>query len=194
MRGICNTCGGKKCQLIGRVQKGEASLQKDKSLSARDTKKLEEIYYDPETGFTGINELARKAEINPKEVSEFLHQQDVYTLHKPIKHKFQRRKVLVHSIDEQWQADLVDMREYSKVNEGYHYLLTVIDVFSKYAWGIPLEKKTGDELVAAFHKIFQMGRKYKKLQTDKGTEFYNSKVKTLLKDNDIELFSMASDY
>ena len=63
-------------------------------------------------------------------------------LHKPIKRKFQRRHVDVWNMDDSWGADLVDMREWEKQNKGYKYMLNVIDVFSKYAWSIPMKNKT----------------------------------------------------
>lgn len=162
-----------------------------KELEKEQTSQLKQVYYDPKTGYTGINELARKTKIKPDKVKAFLHQQDVYTLHKPIRKRFPRRKVFVTDIDEQWQADLVDMQEFAKFNENFKHLLTIIDCFSKYAWVIPLKHKTGEELKNAFELVF-LTRKPVKLQTDKGTEFYNSKVTKLLKDNGIELFSSES--
>ena len=59
-------------------------------------------------------------------------------LHAPARRNFPRRKVIMRGIDETWQADLVDMQKYSRVNKGYNFLLTVIDNVSKFAWGIPL--------------------------------------------------------
>ena len=69
-------------------------------------------------------------------------------LHKPIKRKFPRRSVIVFSKDEIWSADLVDMQAFSSFNKGFKYILTVIDVFSKYAWEFPIKDKS-----AAFEKI-----------------------------------------
>ena len=62
-------------------------------------------------------------------------------LHKPRRVCFQRRRVLVKGIDQIWSADLVDMSAFSKDNHGVKYLLTIIDVFSKYAWVMPLKTK-----------------------------------------------------
>ena len=64
-------------------------------------------------------------------------------VHKPITKKFPLRRVMVSGPNEIWSADLIDMREFSKDNKGYNYLLNVIDIFSKYAWSIPLKTKTG---------------------------------------------------
>ena len=59
-------------------------------------------------------------------------------LHKPVTRKFDRRKVRVNGIDEVWAADLVDMRSLSGDNQGFKYLLAVIDVFSQYGWLVPV--------------------------------------------------------
>ena len=93
-------------------------------------------------------------------------------------------------IDSQWQADLVDLQHLSWWNQGYKYLLTCIDVLSKYAWVVPLKSKTGASLVVAFESIFQKGRKPEKLQTDAGTEFKNKTFQTFLKkENDFVTYN-----
>ena len=77
-------------------------------------------------------------------------------LHKPVRKKVQKR-VMVDKIDEIWAADLVDMQKLSRDNKGYKYLLTVIDVFSKFGWIWPLKNKTGVEVESAFKNIFAEG-------------------------------------
>ena len=64
-------------------------------------------------------------------------------LHKPIRRKFEKRRVLVNGIDKIWAADLVDIQAFSKFNRCIKYLLAVIDVLSKYGYLIPLKDKTG---------------------------------------------------
>ena len=56
----------------------------------------------------------------------------------------------MNSVDDIWSADLVDMRWSSRENEGFKYLLNVIDVFSKYAWSIPIKDKTGKSITDTF--------------------------------------------
>ena len=78
----------------------------------------------------------------------------------------------VKGIDEIWSSDLVDMSAFSKDNHGVKYLLTIIDVFSKYAWVMPLKTKTGKDITKAFDYIIEgSGRKPSRLWVDKGTEF-----------------------
>ena len=67
-------------------------------------------------------------------------------LHKPMKRKFQTRRVIVNHVDEIWAADLVDMQQFSRWNKGHKYLLMVIDVFSKYGWIVPLKDKRANLL------------------------------------------------
>ena len=91
-------------------------------------------------------------------------------LHKPVRRRFKRRCVVVGGPNQQWQADLVDESRLKKTNDGTTYLLTVIDVFSKRAWCIPLKNKSAVSLVAAFATL--LGNKAPiTLQTDKYPSF-----------------------
>ena len=62
-------------------------------------------------------------------------------LNKPTINKFERKKVIVNYINEKHSTDLVDMTQYSKINKGYKYIFTNIDVFSKYAYAYPIKSK-----------------------------------------------------
>ena len=108
-----------------------------------------------------------------KEVREWLQSQNTYTLHKPTRQRFPRRQVVVYGIDHQWQADLVDLGKLASYNKRFKYLLTCIDVLSRYAWVVPLKDKTGKTLKEAFQVIYKSGRRPIRLQTNKGTEFTN---------------------
>ena len=76
-------------------------------------------------------------------------------LHKPIIRKFKKRKVYSSFRDNIWGADLADMQLISKSNKGFRFLLCVIDIYSKYAWVIPLKDKKGISIVNAFQKILK---------------------------------------
>jgi len=90
-----------------------------------------------------------------------------------------------------WQADVIEMRSYTRFNKGYHYILTVINVLSKYAWAIPLKTKSGNEMAIA--KIIRNDERCpKNLQTDMGKEFYNANVQKLFKKHDINHYSTYS--
>ena len=150
------------------------------------------MYYDPKRGYSGVNQLVKKTRYSKKKVEEFLAKQRVYTLHKPIRHRFKTRRVLVSNIDDQWQADLVDMQKLSKYNKNYNYILTVIDIFSKFAWAIPIKKKTGEEILKAFNIIFKY-RRPMKIHTDKGLEFINKPTQNLFQKLGIHWFTTENE-
>ena len=82
----------------------------------------------------------------------------------------------------------------SKFNKGFRFLLCVIDVFSKYAWVVPLKDKKGISIVNAFQKILDdSNRKPNKIWVDKGSEFYDNSFKKWLKDNDIEMYPIHNE-
>jgi hypothetical protein len=122
-------------------------------------------------------------------VEEWLDEQDTYTLHKPVRYKFPRRRVLVGGRDHQWQEDLADVSYLKKFNDGNSFLLTVIDVFSKYVWVVPIARKTQTLVAEAFRSIFEQGQKPLVLQTDQGMEFLNDTVRKLLKKEGVQFFT-----
>jgi len=85
------------------------------------------------------------------------------------------------------------MQAFSKDNNGMKYLLTVIDVFSKYGWIVPLKQKSGAAVAEAFQSIFSQGRQPEKLWTDKGKEFWNKDLKALLESRSISLYSTENE-
>src|SRR6218665_2202756 len=110
-------------------------------------------------------------------------------LYRPVVRRFPKRRVVVRGIDEIWAADLADMQALAKDNDGFKYLLTVLDTFSKYGWIVPLEDKTGKSTADGFAKILASSRrKPGKVWVDKGKEFYNKDVKKL-----VALYSTEND-
>ena len=75
-----------------------------------------------------------------------------------MRRQFKRNRDIVGGIDQQWQIYLADMQSMQKFNDGYRYLLVCIDVFSKYAWVVPLKNKTSPALVEAFKIILASGQ------------------------------------
>ena len=91
-------------------------------------------------------------------------------------------------------ADLADMKIISKFNKGIHFLLCVIDIFSKYAWVVPLKDENGTTITNAFQKILdESGRKPNKIWVDKGSKFYKRPMKSWLQDNNIETYSIQNE-
>ena len=117
-------------------------------------------------------------------------QQLAKELHKPIIRKFEKRKVHAAFKDNIWGADLADMQLLNKYNKGIRFLLCVIDIFSKYAWVVPLKDKKGVSIATEFQSTLkQSNRKPNKIWVDKDSEFYNASFKKWLRDNDIDMYS-----
>ena len=89
-------------------------------------------------------------------------------LHKPIIRKFKKRKVYSSFRDNIWGVDLADMQSLSKYNKGNKYLLCAIDLFSKYAWVVPLKDKRGITIVNAFQKDNLKGCQTNKIWVEQG--------------------------
>ena len=114
--------------------------------------------------------------------------------HKPIIRKFNKRKVYLQFKDNIWGVDLADMQSLSRKNKGIKYLLCAIDLYSKYAFVIPLKDKKGISIVNAFNKIIkQSNRKPSKIWVDQGGEFYNNVFEKWLSDNDINMYSTYNE-
>ena len=85
------------------------------------------------------------------------------------------------------------MQLISKFNKGFRFLLCVIDIFSKYAWVVPLKDKKGVSIVNVFQKILgDSNRKPNKILVNKGSEFHNNSFKKWLKD-DCEMYSIHNE-
>lgn len=145
---------------------------------------LSSLYYDPRKAgsFGGPAALykAAKAEgktISLKKIREWLKGQETYTLHRKMVHKFKRNKVQVDGIDDTWDVDLVDMIAYAKHNDGIRYVLLAIDIFSRFAWGVPLINKEATTVRKALDEIVSSGRKPRVVRSDAGKEFHNKLVK-----------------
>lgn len=164
--------------------------------------KLKDYYFNPSKpgAFSGASalhrEIGRTININLPAINEFLAQEWPYALHKPVRRKFTRRRYVTSGLNRQWQADLVEMQPLSRQNKGHRYLLTVIDIFSRYAYARALKDKTGPEVAKALASIIEKdnnGIAPNFLQTDQGKEFYNVHVQKLCNKYNMELFSVYSD-
>ena len=115
-------------------------------------------------------------------------------MHKPVIRKFNKRKVDSPFMGNAWGADLADMQLISKFNEGFRFLLCVIDIYSKYTWVPPLKDKKGITITNAFQKkLKEPNRKPKKIWLDKGSKFYNRSMKSWLEKNNIEMYTACNE-
>lgn len=158
-------------------------------------RKKKNAYVDPTApgALGGVSRYARAQGLKEPAAHQALQKELAYTLHRPPHHRFPTTPVMVFNIDQQWVVDLVEMQPYWRENWGVRYLLTVVDVLSKYAWVRPIKCKTGAEVVRAFQSIVDEGRRPQTLQTDQGKEFYNATVQRWLKQEGIRHFSTSGD-
>ncbi|KAI8493253.1 hypothetical protein Bbelb_292570 [Branchiostoma belcheri] len=168
----------------GKEQRSKPVEKKKKNADVTD-EILRNVYYDPgnPAGFGGVGRLHQavgsKHGITRQQVKDWLRPQDTYTLHTPIRRRFKSGRVVISGLNPQWQADLADLSSLAKHNDGYRYILTCIDVLSKFAWAVPIKDKKGLTLVEAFQSILDEGRKPWRCR----------RIKTLLKNEDIEFFT-----
>ena len=112
-------------------------------------------------------------------------------LNKPTINKFERKKIIVNHIDEIHSTDLVDMTQYSKMNKGYKYIFTNIDVFSKIAYAFPLKSKKIQDIKPCFKKIFKKN-KPKYIWSDKESSFLSKEMQQFFKDNNVKIYHTNS--
>ena len=161
-------------------------MPKRKKPSQAKPSAIEERFTDldkhPETAFSGSK--AKLIKKHGHEEADWLKSQPAYTLFRPAPHKkgvYERAKIVTSGIDEQWQADLTDMSSWRRENKGFRYILTVVDVMSRFAFARPIKHKNGQEVAEALQDIFTESQRHPKfyLQTDEGKEFFNKHVKEL---------------
>lgn len=155
---------------------------------------LAKVYYDPSdpAGFAGASKLSDRFP-KYKSVKTWLSSQPTYTLHKPMKRRFPTRKYKSSAPNEFWQMDLLEMIPYARVNRGYRYILTCIDVYSRFARAEALKSKDAYNVSHAIESILKLTVP-RHIQTDLGKEFYNKSVKNLFKRYGINHYSVHSQY
>jgi transposase InsO family protein len=158
---------------------------------------LSSIYYDPlqPGSYSGIQKFWNVIKqdniynIRYKHVTDWLKKQEGYVRHKPQPRIFPRQKILMSSLDEQWDADVMDMQKFSRHNNGYRYLAVFIDIFSRYIWVEALKTKHNSEMLKAINRVFKKGRKPLFLRTDQGTEYTGKYVQHYLRKNNVHHFT-----
>ena len=155
-------------------------------------------YHDPENpaSFGGVSRFAKSQGISVKKAKQILEKDLGYTLHKQRRRHFPTLPVKVFNVEEQWSSDLVEVVNISKQNRGFKYLLTVVDVFSKYAWVEPLRLFKKGYLPGRTEEVFVIRESipgpvptYKVEEWDgtplEGTFYEHDVQKVSVKDDDI---------
>ena len=137
---------------------------------------LPRAYEDPQEpgALGGVGPLVKAHKLKIPQAQRILQSVLSYTLHKPRRTRFPTTPTLAFDRDEQWQVDLVDMQKLSRWNKGNKYLLTVIDVLSKYAWAVSIKSKSSQDMIRGLEGIRRQAspRRQLRVQTDQGKEFY----------------------
>ena len=151
-------------------------------------KLLRKLYYNPNHpsalgGAHSLFEAANKQlpSITLHDVENWLAAQETFTLHKRRIRKLKTNRYTLLGIDDLWQMDIAEMPKFQESNDGYKYLLFVIDAFSKYLWVTPLKSKSSAAVSKAFTAILDEGRIPIHIMSDKGGEFNNTTVKKHLR-------------
>jgi hypothetical protein len=159
---------------------------------------MEKIYHNPKhpAAFGGVRALQKAG--NFKNAKEYLLKNKTYRKFKQSKRKFQRARIFVSSMAHIFQADLMDMQKFSRKNQGYRYILILVDVFSRFLVAKPLKNKSADEVATALDEAFNYLKgddllaEYVMLGTDLGTEFWNTKTELIKEKYNIAHFPLRA--
>lgn len=155
--------------------------------------RLEQLYASGQGANGGVQRLYRLAKgygYTLAQVKAFLETSNAYTRNVPIRKKFTRRKTMVAGPRQQFQLDLIDLSKFQAANDGYHWILMVIDAFTRELRMYPLLNKTGRAVSTALRQMIEVDEfTALKFQSDRGGEFYNREVAALLEQHNIILFS-----
>jgi transposase InsO family protein len=175
---------------------------------------LEKIYYDPSSpgSYGGVNRLLREVNqlllsqhmqtsknkfkpISRHTVQRYLQKQDAYTLIRPSRRRFKRNPYLVKSKGYQYASDLMDLSSFSEYNDGYKWLLIVMDIYSRYVFIYLLKSKSAFSVLSGVKSIMEesyplLNNSYpKKFETDLGGEYWNKPLQNYFKSINVEHFS-----
>jgi hypothetical protein len=156
---------------------------------------LQELYYDPSIGLGNLNAFYNKVKAygyNRNEVQQFLQKQATYQINKePSKRSFEYRHIKAAYTNEQWQIDLADMSQLKKYNGGYSWILIVVDVYSRFAYAMPLKSKTEKDVLDGLQKIIEQEAKThpQSITTDQGKEFLNKTMTRMLNEYGIKQYT-----
>lgn len=149
-----------------------------------DDVRLSSLYYDEKhpASFASVKRLQRYAGTSARAVTEWLRSQPTYTIHRQARKHFPTNFYRAFGPNQLWECDLMITQNIAEFNKPFTCLLTVIDVFDRFAFVEPLRSKSGPEVTRGFAAILERAgtRRPAWLQADSGTEFSNASFKRLL--------------
>ena len=160
---------------------------------------FQSLYEDPSFAgsFSGVNRFQQELKkqghsLSQNRIIKELQKIDSYTLHKPDKKPRLFRRIWTKGINYLYQCDLVDLTNLQRDNDGFKWIITIIDTFSKKAWALKMKNKSAKSIVDVMTPFLRQNTP-KKIQFDQGSEFYNKKFLELLEKHKIMHYSVYSD-
>ena len=161
-----------------------------------DKDEILKAYKDPKIGLVGLNDFIKRMKLqgySKDKVKEAINNEDAYVLNKPSQNKFTRRTIVLNHKNETWCADLADVSNEEKENNGTRFLLIVIDGMSKFAWVKPLKTKKPEDVKKSLNEIITSSKqKPINLWTDDGLEFTAKIMKDYYEKQGINWYSTAT--
>jgi len=156
---------------------------------------MEELYI--KYNYPGLDKFKKLLKANDimytsKELEHFMSKQSIQQVHKPVAEMKAKQKYIVAlDIGEMLQIDLLDYQKYAKKNNGYKYIFIAVDIFSRYAYAVPIKSKEPKNILEAFKTIQFIP---KAIFSDSGNEF-KGVFSTYLKKHDVaELKAEIGDH
>lgn len=144
---------------------------------------LARVYFNPRSpgGYGGVARLQRETKAPIKAVKQWLRSQDAYALHKSSRKRLKSDQIVVSGVDHMWCSDLMDCQKLSSDNDGYNYIMVVVDALSKFGWVKPLINKEGQNVSDGLRDIVRTSHRSPRMfRTDRGVEYTNNKMQRTL--------------
>lgn len=153
-------------------------------------------YFEPSRpgSFHAVSGFAKNTKISFYQAKRKLADTGTVSLHALVRRHGPRRRVICQGINNQWHADLIDLRKHKRQNDNFQYILTVIDCFSKVGEAKAIKNKCTITVAKAFEGILKQRRTSpQNLQVDMGSEFYGQSFQNVCKKYSINMFSVYSE-
>ena len=159
---------------------------------------LKEVYHNPElsVSFGSPQTVYKYAKENGhhiplKKIKHWLSQDEVYTSHRKVVRKFKRPRVIANKKYVYIATDTANISRFKKSNDGFAYILVLVDILSRFMYTTALKSLKGAEVKSVLENLLPKGCKY--IWSDGGTEYHNKEVKPYLKSRKIKLYTTGHE-
>lgn len=150
---------------------------------------MDKLYYNfpNPAAFSAVKNLQQQSKLPMRDVKSWLAKQRTYSLHKPIKRRYATRAYRAKYRNQFWETDLVDMQKFANENKQHKYIITIIDIFSRFGFAYPLKDKTVTSVTNVFKNLF-ISQKPRYLSSDEGKEFKGGEFQQFLRERGVNQF------